>query len=224
MNPTYHLSAEVAVTLIVVVYFQLKMSSIRSDLDEHIKKYEADKQEIGQALNNLYEQLNLVQQQLRHSITAPQDQQYAIPPQARLPPPSQNPAAPGPQAYQAGPGRAQQPRPMSPPPRGSREEFMGRQHPGVPPAGMAMHQPPPPPPQAGGRQLPGMPQAQQQPPPMKYDVDDGGGPGAYGTIDDEEEQNFYASGKKGSLKAMAASIEQSRRQSIPVDMPRNQDM
>lgn len=230
MNPTYHLSAEVGVALMIVVYFQFKMSCIRSDLDNHIKKYEADKQEIEQAINNLYEQLNLVRQQLRHNVSIPQEQQYAYPPQARAPqaPAQQNPQQTFPQGQQAytqgplpqqQPARSQQQRPMSPPPRGSREEFMGRA--GASPQAGARQQP-------SGRQMPGMPANPNQPPPMSQQPygsakDDEGG-GAYGTIDDEEEQNFYASGKKGSLKAMAASIEQARRSTLPTDMPRNQDM
>lgn len=222
MNPTYHLSAEVGVALMIVVYFQFKMSCIRSDLDNHIKKYEADKQETEQALNNLYEQLNLVKQQLRHNVSMPQEQQYAYPPQARAPQPL--PQQPYQGQYQQGPIpqqqpiRSQQQRPMSPPPRGSREEFMGRA--GAPPQAGARQQP-------INRQMPGMPANPNQPPPMSqqpYTSAKEEGSGEYGTIDDEEEQNFYASGKKGSLKAMAASIEQSRRSTLPSDMPRNQDM
>lgn len=222
MNQTYHLGTEVVVTLIVVVYFQLRVGGLRSDLDAHIKKYEADQQEIHNAINNLHAQMNMLNQRIGASLMGnmqPQDSQYAYPPTARAP--QQQLPAPNPQGnpnpYQGAP-RSQAPRPQSPPPRGSREEFMASQHqrPMAPPAGAGG--PPP------GRQIPGMPQNVQVPPSMghqqKFGGEDDTGGGAYSTIDAGDEDEMFTGGKKGSLKAMASMMESARRgqiESVPRD-------
>lgn len=230
MNQNIHYSAEIVTLLIVVGYFQMRYSSVRDELDKHKKQYEADMSQLENAINNIYAQLSTVQQEVRSSVMLnmpPQSQQYSVPPQARMPmeqgthpnyhqspTPNQSPMAQQQQRPQSRPQA-----PPSPPPRGSRQQFMGEMGPGQGGAPMSSGVA-----QAvrnvqGGvsapRQMPGMPPRQdiQQPShqPGNYDIDDDNGPSSYGLLGgNEDEQNFMTSGKKGSLKSMAASIQQQR--------------
>jgi len=236
MNPnTIHYSAEVGVALLIVMYFQFKVSGLRGDFDKFKDEYETDKAETRHAINNLNEGLKQMNGMLNH-IMQSQGQQYALPPAARAPPapgpqpsPGHQPYGGGPPAQQQRPGRAAAARPPNSPPRGSREDLRGAMSsggPALPPnvqqvrsnirQGVSG---------SGGRPMPGMPQDVQAPPPMEggggggnYDRDEeGGGAGAYGTIGfDDDDYSGMTAGKKGGLKSMAAQIEQSRRATMAV--------